>query len=135
MIKFKTTFGVVTALLLSACSTQPRQVSANLPLVNERTSPIGSPVDKHYWPQLDGKEAVELQHTSYKISAQEPYTSALGIECRLLIITPSTGNKSTAFDVVTRTVCKHEVLDGSGQRVQGWFLIRDIVENSTAVEI
>ncbi|MGL6260688.1 hypothetical protein [Vibrio sp. WXL210] len=123
------------ALLLSACSSQPRQVQASLPLVSEQLAPIGTPISSQYWSSLNIEYATSISHPQYTILAQPSYTSALGITCRTLSITPLAELNSISTTPITRTACQQTTQDENGKSTTGWFLVQDIVENSSAVEI
>lgn len=88
-------------LILSACSSKPRLVTASTPLVMESTQSIsGTKIPKNYWFQLDQPFTSELNHPEYKIVLKPPYVSAMGNECRELLITGH-------YQSSVRVACSH----------------------------
>lgn len=135
MERMRVVISALSVLLLSACSSQPRQVQASLPLVSEQFAPIGSPISSQYWSSLNIENTTSIPHPQYSILAQPSYTSALGITCRTLSITPLAELNSVSTTPITRTACQQMTQDENGKLIPGWFLVKDIVENSSAVEI
>ncbi len=87
-MKFRILLVLSCAFLLSACSSKPRTVTASTPLVAESTQALsGTKIPENYWPQLNQAYTSELTHSEYQISLKPPYVSALGNECRELLIT------------------------------------------------
>ncbi|MGR5269841.1 hypothetical protein ACPV5R_19055 [Vibrio astriarenae] len=115
------------------CSSQPRLVDASLPLVNLNHAPVGEAIDAKYWSQLDSDMYTTLTHDDFTIQLEPTYTSALGLTCRVLTITPATSDWS-ANAPVQRVACKQTRQEGEVQQT-GWYLINDIVESLTVVEI
>ncbi|CAH1580574.1 putative periplasmic lipoprotein [Vibrio rotiferianus] len=75
------------AISLSACTTKPREVIAQQPLVSQSSFKVsGKMIPKKYWPQLDKASQHNLSHPDYKILLGYPYISALGKKCRELRI-------------------------------------------------
>lgn len=81
----------ICAAALSACSSAPRHVQAETPLVTQNTQSIqGELIPQPYWTTLNNPNAVRLEFNSaYQISLSPIYVSALNNHCRLLTITSS----------------------------------------------
>ncbi|WP_104024806.1 lipoprotein [Vibrio hyugaensis] len=81
MKRILTTFFIVT--FLSACSSKPREVIAQQPLVSKSSFEMsGEVIPQKYWSQLESANQSHLPHPDYKILLSYPYMSALGTKCR-----------------------------------------------------
>ncbi|MDR9828554.1 hypothetical protein RCJ22_23500 [Vibrio sp. FNV 38] len=129
----KTSLVLLSTLVMLGCTSQPRLVDASLPLVNHNQAPVGKAVETQYWSQLDNDMYTMLAHESFDIQLEPTYTSALGLQCRVLNIWPADSNWTIKVPV-QRIACKQIQLQ-DGTVTSGWYLINDIVESSTVVEI
>ncbi len=86
-LTFRNSLLLCLTFLLSACSSKPRLVIASTPLVLESSQfSYGTKIPPIYWPQLDQTYNSVLNHPQYKIVLKPPYVSALGNDCRELLI-------------------------------------------------
>lgn len=104
-ITFRNLLLLCLTIVLSACSSKPRLVTASTPLVLESGQSLsGTEIAKNYWPQLDQSYTSVLTHPQYKIVLKPPYVSALGNECRELLITGQYQSNVRIACVYTDTV-------------------------------
>ncbi|TEW52315.1 hypothetical protein [Psychromonas algicola] len=117
-------------LVLSACSSGPRTVSASLALVTpsmEKPDKIMLPLQ--YWPLLEDENQSMLSHQRYKIMLSPFYVSALGVTCRELIFEDN--NK----EVSKRIACENYFIDSNDKMDKGWFLENEIIDTHYSVEM
>lgn len=73
--------------MLSACTSKPRLVTASMPLVLESAKSLpGTKIPQTYGAQLDQPYTSVVSHSQYDIMVKPTYVSALGNECRELLI-------------------------------------------------
>ncbi|WP_182028190.1 hypothetical protein [Vibrio sp. B1FLJ16] len=85
---FRNLLFLCLSFLLSACSSKPRLVTASTPLVAASAQSLsGTKIPENYWSQLEQTYSSVLAHPQYKIVLKPSYVSALGNECRELLIT------------------------------------------------
>ncbi len=78
---------LLLATMLPACSTKPKQVTAERALIEPAAIELsGEVILDTYWEQFDKASLVRLAHPTYKITLERPYMSALGIVCRKVLI-------------------------------------------------
>ena len=119
-----------TFLVITACSSGPRNVSASLALVTpSMDKPNKAMLPLQYWPLLEDASQSELPHQRYKIKLNPLYISALGGACRELIFEDS--NKA----VSKRIACENYFLDKNEKMDKGWFLENEIVDTNYSVEM
>ena len=108
--------------LLSACSNQPKQVTASIPLVDMPDAVKHDPIPEKYWGILDEQPGgFVVNHEGQQVVLGNSYFSALGHKCReLLIRGPSSTN--TAFDA-RRVTCQPS-------NYRYWYLVPDIMRAS-----
>jgi hypothetical protein len=120
--------GAIAVLFLSACSSQPRQVQATIPLVPPKAI-SGQEIGQQHWQALESNETSLIDHQGQRILVGEKFTSALGLTCRKLTVTEDNQPPSE------RIACAQMTTDEQGQSVSQWFLTKQIVHSATAVEI
>lgn len=120
--------GAIAVLLLSACSSQPRQVQATIPLVPPKAI-VGSPIAQQYWDALALPSTKVIERQEQDIQVSEMFTSALGLTCRKLTVFSDTQPPSE------RVACSQPIVDEQGQEHEQWILTKPIVHSATAVEI
>lgn len=118
---------VLLLLLLAGCSSQPRQVSANLPLVQPYIQPIGAKVPALYRQDLENPLNQQISHPHYQIKMGPFYTSSLGNECRELTILNAHNEK------FIRVACA-EAKQYDGQ-IRAWYLVPNIVQSSSSIQL
>lgn len=119
-----------TLLVITACSSGPRNVSASLALVTpSMTKPNKAMLPLQYWPLLEDVSQSKLPHQRYKIKLNSLYISALGTVCRELIFEDS--NKA----VSKRIACENYFLDKNEKMDKGWFLENEIIDTHHSVEM
>lgn len=121
---------ILCALIVSGCSSKPREVSASLPLVSiSQEKPDKQQVPAQYWPSLSDANQTALEHQKYQIQLEELYTSALGNRCRELKI----------FDkqqtMQKRVACEISFINANNQKETAWFLEKEIIESSAYIEL
>ncbi len=119
LMKIKSVLIVLTALLVTGCSNQPRQVKASLPMVSTNSNLLGDVVPSDYNDSLSDPEQYTITHDDEQIDLGPLYISALGYNCRELTIHP---DKPSRF---TRIVCS-EIDDGEDDNTSDWYLTPDI---------
>ncbi len=119
------------SVMIVGCSSQPRHVSATLPLVQHKSEPVGKSIPAMYRSGLEDSNSTRLQHTRYQILLGPLYTSALGLDCRELAITePSSGSRS---EPISRVACSEK--KQYDQQVRAWYLMPNIIQTSTSVKL
>lgn len=127
---FRSASMIFVLLLLSACTSGPRQVNASLPLV---TSSLEKPdkevIPNQYWSTLSDDSQSRLIHDQYQISLGEIYISALGGACRELVL------KDKNNEIKKRIACENYFINEKNQEDKAWFLEKVIIESSSFVEL
>ena len=119
-----------TLLLITACSSGPRIVSASLALVTpSMEKPNKKMLPFQYWSLLEDASQLELSHQRYQITLSPLYVSALGVTCRELIFEKN--NK----EVSKRIACENYFFDNNDKINKGWFLENEIIDTNYSVEM
>jgi hypothetical protein len=122
------TLGAFAVLFLSACSSQPRQVQATIPLVPPKAI-NGQMIGQQHWQALDDVSTNQIDHDGQNILVGDKFTSALGLTCRKLTVLTDDQPPSE------RIACSQEVTSDQDESSWQWFLTKQIVRSATAVEI
>jgi len=118
------------AMTLLGCASQPREVSASMPLVMPSVQkPDKQQVPEQYWLPLSDPRQHQLQHEKYNIQLSAPYTSALGQLCRALTMTDNEQKMQK------RIVCEIPFVNVNNESTKAWFLEKEIIESSHYVEL
>ena len=122
MYKQRTTMALF-CLLLTACSSQPRQVKASLPLINNQALIIGEPLSNSLNQRLNNAPPHSVDFDDMSLSFSAVYHSALGYPCRQIQLQQS--------DLLTeRVVCLvkdgAKSLDQYPQSASGWLLMPSV---------
>ncbi|WP_342639148.1 hypothetical protein [Vibrio metschnikovii] len=110
-------------LLLTACSNQPRQVKASLPLIDSQSSIIGEPLSISLNQRLNNIPPHSVDFDDLSLSFSAVYHSALGYPCRQIQLHHSESPTN-------RVVCL--IKDGSqsaehdSQSASGWLLMPSV---------
>lgn len=101
-------------------------VEATKPLVSESFQPVsGTTIPQVYWPQLNQAYSKAIAHHQYKITLKPPYVSALGNECRELLITGH-------YQSLLRIAC---VFNGSAPDQREWRLMPSLESNNSNISL
>ncbi len=115
------------AVVLSGCANQPREVKANInlvPVVKESTP--DNLISEQYWSRLSNPIEMELNHPYLNIELGPLYISALGQQCRsLLILTPPMNNVRVACAIGTQ----------SATSPQQWYLNNTVVQDTSELTL
>lgn len=136
-MNYKST-SILLLLLLSGCANQPRQVNASIPLVSENNTIPGRLIAEIHWPQLNKAEAVFIENNDYLIQAEPTYLSALGIKCRVLLLTPkhkANVLSSESHAQIKRVACQAKASSMGTQTREEWYLMNDVVDGSTSIKL
>lgn len=121
---------ICALLTLSACTNQPRQVKASLPLVNVvMEKPTKKMVPNQYWEMLADQNQSILTHPQYQITLGVLYFSALGTTCRELQF------KESNQLIKKRVACENNFINKHNKKEKGWFLEKEIIESNRSVEM
>ncbi|WBA17140.1 hypothetical protein [Salinivibrio kushneri] len=118
---------LLSVLGLTACSSAPRQVQANVPLVEPLDKPLGEPLSAKMSAQLDQHKKNTLTSADYMIKLGPLYTSSLGKECRELTFVDERNEKTA------RIACTDPTSSSDQDRT--WYLIPNIVDHATAIKL
>ncbi len=113
--------------VLSGCSSQPRLVKADIPLVEKNNLIIGTPISDSYRHTLEQPNSVSLSHPNYQIQLGPIYTSSLGQDCRELSIRMSNDTRSQ------RVVCAQKQQNKNQART--WYLVPNIIQPSASIQL
>ena len=123
MFRVRNSIIVGAILLLTGCSSGPRIIEANIPLISKNSTIIteqGSIIPLRYNSLLASKNTTYLPQDKYdSIVVDKIYVSALGEQCRKLKVK----HNDRAFN---RIACKKNIFDQKEQ----WYLVNNIVSNS-----
>ncbi len=122
---------VATLFAISGCAQAPRQVEAQVQLVEPNMVNLGEKLPAKYWPALTNPNTTKIDANGLSIEVGKPYTSGLGQECRSLqMVNHNSENR-------TRIACAKIVTTDSNstKTEKAWFLTDDIVESSTIIKI
>ncbi len=114
-------------LALSGCSSQPRLVKADIPLVEQGNTIVGTPVSPSYQSTLEQPNSVSLTHPKYQVQLGPIYTSSLGQDCRELTVHMPNDKRSL------RVVCAQKQQDKNQART--WYLVPDIIQPSASIQL
>lgn len=117
----------ITIFLVNGCSNGPRQVKAELALVNAPTSIVGAKVPTEFRLILEDKQTKKTKHKDYEIQLGDLYTSSLGQECRGLTVFTLGGEKSS------RVVCTEP--RQYPNQIRAWYLMPNIVHSTTSIKL
>lgn len=112
---------------LVGCSSQPRQVSASLPLVQSQPSPIGDKIPTQYRKELEKVTATQIFHPKYKVVVGPFYLSSLGQDCRELSVTLPDGQQ------ILRVACAES--KQYPEQVRAWYLVPNIIQTSSSIQL
>ncbi len=131
MPNIRTTISVILLISsLSACSSQPRQVTASIPLVASiQEKPNKKEIPAQYWAALSDTTKNQLQHNKYQVHLGALYTSALGSLCRELTIIDDMAK------VEKRVACLTSFINKQNEKEKAWFLEKEIIESTGYVEL
>lgn len=108
--------------MLSACSNQPKQVTASIPLVDMPDAVKHDPIPEKYWGILDEQPGgFVVNHDAQQVILGGSYFSALGHKCRELLV-KAEPLKNTESDI-RRVVCQPP-------NYRYWYLVPDIMRFS-----
>lgn len=89
-------------LLLSGCASQPKQVIASRPLVENVLPSDFQVIPQKYWSVLASKEEKEIEHNNATVRLGRSFISGLGNSCRLLhikeVATKTEQNRVACYD-------------------------------------
>ena len=123
---YKLITAVLFTLFLSACSSKPREVSAQVPLVNPNQQNVeGELIPEKYWLILSNPSSLYLQHSEATVYLGEFYTSALGNRCRTMDVVK--GEKKTVY-----IAC---LLKNQQNNDTQWYITKNIVENASFLKL
>ncbi len=126
MIKHLLTFPLII-LFLIGCSSKPREVKANIDLVEKQTNVLGKKMPAKYRSELESSSETKLTHSDYDIEMGPFFISALGQDCRSLSIV----DKSQ--QVYVRVVCAEK--RQYKEQVRVWLVMPDVVQTSEGLEL
>ncbi|UUM30038.1 hypothetical protein [Vibrio japonicus] len=112
---------------LTACSSSPRHVEAQVPLVKEQFESIGSKLSAKYRAQLENAQQRVLFHQEYQVELGGFYISSLGQDCRNLIIQNIDGVKSQ------RVACAEP--KQYPEQIRTWYLIPNIIQSASPIQL
>jgi len=117
-------------LVITGCSSKPREVTASVPLVSvSQEKPNKKEIPAQYWSVLSDAQQIKLVHEKYQIKLSELYISALGVTCRELTITEK------EQQMKRRIACEIPFLDIDNIQDKAWFLEKEIIESSSYVDL
>ncbi|EJN8560987.1 MULTISPECIES: hypothetical protein [Vibrio] len=117
---------VSVSLLLTACSSKPREVVAGVPLVSSSLQEFnGQIIPEKYWPVLANTDSTVLQHPEASIRLGPFYTSALGNMCRNFEVVNNHGKTS-------RVACLYKNPEAPNGK---WYIMKNIVEDATFLNL
>ena len=117
-------------LVITGCSSKPREVTASIPLVSaSQEKPNKKEIPSQYWPFLSDSQQVSFEHDKYHVQLAELYTSALGLVCRELTLVDKAKNEER------RTACEISFVSQDNQQDKAWFLEKQIIESRIYVEL
>ncbi len=117
---------VVFTLLLSACTSKPRKVSAQVPLVEpNRQSIEGELIPKKYWPILSNPSSQYLLHSDNTIYLGALYLSALGNQCRTMDVLK--GERKSSY-----IAC---LIKDQQNNDDQWYIANNIIEDATFLKL
>lgn len=117
-------------LLLSACTSKPREVYASIPLVSSNEAkPSKKEIPEQFKEDLIEPSTTVLNHDKYEINLSELYISAMGYPCRELVITEDKAEPKR------RIACEIPYKDENDKLVKSWFLEKAIIESSSYVDL
>lgn len=123
---YKLFTAVVFTLFLSACSSKPREVSAQVALVDpNRQSVEGELIPQKYWPVLSNPSSPYLLHSGTTVYLGNLYTSALGNQCRTMDVVK--GEKKSVY-----IAC---LLKNQRNNDNNWYITKNIVENASFLKL
>ncbi|MEJ6123833.1 hypothetical protein MT390_18515 [Vibrio sp. 2-Bac 85] len=117
-------------LVLSACTSKPREVYASIPLVtNNEAKPSTKEIPEAFSTKLSNPSIEQLTHGKYAVKLSPLYISALGYPCRKLIFSEQTGEPKR------RVACEISYKDSANKLVKSWFLENAIIESSNNIDL
>ncbi|MGD8172438.1 hypothetical protein ACQEXU_12310 [Vibrio sp. TRT 21S02] len=126
--KYGALIGVVSVIALSGCSSQPREVTAETPLVQPSLTVPGKLISEKYWDALSQPSTVQLTHNSYQIETSPLYISALGNYCRNVKITSETMT-------TTRVACSAPRTHSEPNKRRPWYLVNNVINEKASIEL
>ncbi len=121
---------IFCCVLIAACSSPPREVTASIGLVPEvQQKPNKKEIPAQYWTFLSDASQTTFPHDKYKVKLATLYTSALGQLCRELTLIDQENN------LVRRVACEISFVNGNNQQDKAWFLEKQIIESRLYVEL
>jgi hypothetical protein len=128
--RFTKTSIVLCIVIISGCTSKPREVTASVPLVTaSQEKPNKKEIPAKYWSFLSNSQQTQFKHDKYQIQLAELYTSALGQICRELTIIDKEKNEER------RTACEISFVNQDNQQDKAWFLEKKIIESRVYVEL
>lgn len=117
-------------LVLSACTSKPREVYASIPLVtNNEAKPDKKEIPAPFSLKLTNPSTTQLTHGKYSVNVSPLYISALGYPCRKLIFSVQTAEPKR------RIACEIPYKDSTNKLVKSWFLENAIIESSNNIDL
>jgi len=128
--RFTNTLIILCIVILTGCTSKPREVTASVPLVSySQEKPNKQEVPSQYWSGLSDPQQTHLQHEKYQIQLANLYVSALNLVCRELIVV----DKKNKLE--KRIACESFFIDEHNKQNKAWFLEKQIIESSSYVEL
>ncbi|MHA2937159.1 hypothetical protein ACXJY6_02575 [Vibrio sp. RC27] len=126
---------LVLMIFLTACVSKPRQVVAETQLVvGENRYQSMDEVPSDYWEALNLTSSESLDHVNYHIKLGPIYTSALGSECRVAVISRKQTFIFGDYRSQTRVFCSTLRVDDD-ETIKTWYLVKSLRDTAPDIEL
>ncbi|OIQ25363.1 hypothetical protein [uncultured Vibrio sp.] len=116
------------SVFLTGCSTAPREVSANIPLLEmENITKNVIVTDNHYWSLFENNATSTINFQQQNVQLGTPYKSALGLHCRSLHSASNVMDSTLSNRVVCRDAQAPNQKSDSSE--SPWYLSNALVDS------